>query len=187
MEQRKSAMQYGELYFWTATINSWKHLLAADEMKMEVIQSLQWLKAKELVSIYAYVIMPNHLHLIWETNKPNGKEQPHSSLLKFTAHQFKKILATTHPAWLEEFKVEAVNKQYEFWQRDSMAFPLFSRAVINQKIDYIHHNPVSGKWQLAPFADAYRFSSSAFYQSGVDEFGLLTHIGTVYDRNHPGT
>ena len=57
-EQRKSNMQYGELYFWTAPINNWKQLLAAEEMKMEVIQSLQWLKAKELVSIYAYVMMP---------------------------------------------------------------------------------------------------------------------------------
>ncbi len=76
-------------------------------------------------------------------------------------------MAVRHLAWLEEFKVEAVNKQYEFWQRDSMAFTLFSRAVINQKTDYIHHNPVSGKWQLAPFADAYRFSSSAFYHHEV--------------------
>ena len=181
-ERRKSAMQYGELYFWTATINGWKHLLAADEMKLEMIQSLQWLTARELVTIHAYVIMPNHIHLIWETNKPNGKEQPQGSLLKFTGHQFKKILSDKHPAWLQEFKVEAVNKQYEFWQRDALAYPLFSRAVINQKIDYIHLNPVSGKWQLAGSSIEYRFSSAAFYESGVDEFGILTHIGAVFDR-----
>ena len=87
-ERRKSAMLYGELYFWTATINGWKHLLSADEMKLEVIQSLQWLVNRGLVTIYAYVVMPNHIHLIGETNKPNGKEIPHQSFLKFTGHSF---------------------------------------------------------------------------------------------------
>lgn len=75
-EQRKSVMLSGELYFWTATINGWKHLLADAEMKMQIVQLLQWLKARELATIYAYVIMPNHIHLVWETNKPNGKEKP---------------------------------------------------------------------------------------------------------------
>ena len=160
-------MLYGELYFWTATINGWKHLLADDALKMEIVQSLQWLKAKELVTIYAYVIMPNHIHLVWETNKPNGKEMPHQSFLKFNGHQFKKILTDKYPAWLEDFKVEAVNRQYQFWQRDTLAFPLFSKSVINQKIDYIHLNPVSGKWQLASSSVAYRFSSAAFYDHEV--------------------
>lgn len=48
--------------------------LAAEEMKMEVIQLLQWLKAKKLVSIYAYVIMPNPIHLVWETRQPNQRQ-----------------------------------------------------------------------------------------------------------------
>lgn len=105
--------------------------LAAEEMKMEVIQSLQWLKAKELISMYAYVIMPNHIHLVWETQQPNGKEEPHPSFLKFAGHQFKKIGSDKYPAWLPEFAIEVVNRKYQFWQRDSLAFPLFSRAVIN--------------------------------------------------------
>lgn len=155
-------------------------------MKIEVVQSLQWLTTRELVTIYAYVIMPNYIHLIWETNKPNGKEMPHPSFLKFTGHQFKKILSDKYPAWLSEFKIEAVHKQYEFWQQDSLAFPLFGKSVINQKMDYVHSNPVSGKWQLAASSVDYHFSAAAFYDSGIDEFDILTHIGTVFDRNHSG-
>ena len=75
-EQRKSAIVKGELYFWTATINNWKHLLETDAMKMEIISSLQWLKARELISVYAYVIVPNHMHLIWHVHGNNGKELP---------------------------------------------------------------------------------------------------------------
>ena len=130
--------------------------------------------------------MPNHIHLIGETNKPNGKEIPHPSFLKFTGHPFKKIMTEKYPAWLQEFTMEAVNRQYQFWQRDSLAFPLFTKAVILQKIDYIHLNPVSGKWQLAGSSVDYRFSSAAYYDSGIDEFGLLTHIGAVFYRHHSG-
>lgn len=178
--ERISTTHQHQLYFWTATINGWKHLLAEDEMKLEIIQSLQWLKVRQLISVYAYVIMPNHMHLVWELYAPNGKESAKGSLLKFTAHCFRQILLDTNPAVLETYQSSASNKTHEFWQPDSQAFPLYSQSIINQKIDYIHNNPVSGKWQLAPTADAYRFSSASFYQSGVDEFGFLTHIGEVF-------
>ena len=117
--------------------------------------------------MYAYVIMPNHLHFIWQTHAYNGKESPQGSLLKFTAHQFRKMLLAYSPVLLKEYEVEAANKQHEFWQRDSLAQVLYSKSFILQKIDYIHNNPVSGKWQLSPTADAYRFSSSNFYHHEV--------------------
>ena len=177
--ERISTTHQHQLYFWTATINGWKHLLAEDSMKMEIIQSLQWLKARELISVYAFVIMPNHVHLVQQLHASNGKESAKGSLLKFTAHRFRRILLDTNPTILADYKSDASNKAHEFWQPDSQAFPLYSWAIINQKIDYIHNNPVNGKWQLASTADAYRFSSVNFYQSGVDEFGFLTHIGDI--------
>jgi putative transposase len=60
------------------------------------------------------------------------------------------------------------------------SYLLYSRPIISQKIDYVHNNPVSGKWNLAATPEEYRFSSAAFYQSGVDEFGIVTHIGEVF-------
>jgi len=38
--------------------------------------SFQWLMQHELVYIYGYVIMPNHIHVLWEQLKMNGKETP---------------------------------------------------------------------------------------------------------------
>ena len=177
---RKSHVQHGELYFWTATINGWKHLMADDAMKMELIQSLQWLTHRKLISVYAYVIMPNHLHLIWSINANNGRESPQGSLLKFTAHQFRKILYNTNQDALKTYEVVANNKSHEFWQRDSLAVPLYNRPFLLQKITYIHNNPVAKHWKLSKSPEAYRFSSASFYETGLDEFGILTHIGDVY-------
>lgn len=63
---RNSYTELNEVYFWTITINKWQHLLKSTENKMIVISSLQWLVQKALVKIYGYVIMPNHIHLMWE-------------------------------------------------------------------------------------------------------------------------
>lgn len=70
--------------------------------------------------------MPNHIHLIWSINEPYGKESPQGSLLKFTAHEFKKMLKAEGCGKLNEYKVDADNMKYEFWQRDSLAIPLFT-------------------------------------------------------------
>ena len=49
-------------------------MLSNDVMKKIIINSFQWLKQNELVIIYGYVIMPNHIHVLWEQLKMNGKE-----------------------------------------------------------------------------------------------------------------
>jgi REP element-mobilizing transposase RayT len=93
--------------------------------------------------------MPNHIHFIWRPNKLNGKEMPHASFLKFTAHEFKKLLLQGGGISLEAYKAQANNKEYEFWQRDSLAVHLYTREVAFQKLDYLHNNPLAEHWQLA--------------------------------------
>ena len=61
-------MEIGEVFFWTATIINWQHLLREDRFKEVIIQSLRTLSVKSLADIFAFVIMPNHIHLIWRTN-----------------------------------------------------------------------------------------------------------------------
>ena len=92
--------------------------------------------------------MPNHVHLVWQMLEMNGKAMPHTSFLKFTAHSFKKYLKINNPNVLKFFAVDAVNKDCEFWQRDSLAFELTKKQTISQKIDYIHYNPTAEKWKL---------------------------------------
>ncbi len=52
--------------FFTATILEWKHLLKHDEYKQIVIDSLLFLKKEGSIIVNAFVIMPNHIHLIWQ-------------------------------------------------------------------------------------------------------------------------
>ena len=75
--------------FFTATILEWKHLFADDEMKNIIINSLQFLVNDGRVIIYGFVIMPNHIHLIWQIQDKFERAKVQQSFLKFTAQQMK--------------------------------------------------------------------------------------------------
>ena len=67
------------------------------------------------------------------------------------------------------------DRKYQFWKRDPLAISITSKKALLQKLDYIHNNPVQEKWKLADLPENYRWSSAAFYLTGKDEFGFLTH------------
>ncbi|MBP6431955.1 MAG: transposase [Ferruginibacter sp.] len=173
---RKSFIEIGELFFWTATINNWQNLLLSDDYKQIIINSLTYLSNNQKIDVFAFVIMPNHIHLIWRINEMNGKETTQGSFLKYTAHEFKKLLLLNNDVRLNDFAVKAANKKYEFWQRDSLAIHLYTKEVAFQKLDYIHANPISGKWQLAKDMCEYKYSSARFYEEGIKEFEFLKDL-----------
>ena len=85
---RKSHTSLGKIYFWTATIHQWIPLIAENSLKEIIIGSLKFLSDKMKITVYGFVIMPNHIHLIWRQNNLNGKETPKGSFMKYTAHRF---------------------------------------------------------------------------------------------------
>jgi REP element-mobilizing transposase RayT len=176
---RKSNTSIAKIYFWTATIHKWLPLMHSDQNKRIIIDSLKYLSDKDLIKVYAFVIMPNHIHLIWQQNKFNGKETAKGSLLKYSAHVFLKQLEKEDKLLL--YEVNASNKKHEIWQRDALGIEIYSRAVAKQKLDYIHFNPVRGKWRLAKDDVSYQYSSARFYETRVDEFGFLNDLYTFFD------
>jgi putative transposase len=179
-EHRNSYTELNEVYFWTITIKNWVHLLKRDHYKSIIMESLAWLCTKQLVQVYGYVIMPNHIHLLWKQLKMNGKEFPKNSFEKFTAHSFRTKLMVEDPYLLEKFEVKACDRQYNFWQRDPLAIKVFSRKMASQKLNYMHTNPLQPHWILCKIPEEYRFSSAAFYETNKDEFGILTHYMDVF-------
>lgn len=145
--QRKTFNTTNKIYFLTATIHKWLPLLSSEESKKLITGYLKKLSSEGFITVYAFVIMPNHLHIIWRQNKLNGKETPQGSFLKYTAHEFLKGLKNQGQSYL--YEVNEANKKHEIWQRDSLSIEIFSRHVAIQKLDYISFNPVSKKWILA--------------------------------------
>jgi hypothetical protein len=95
--------------------------------------------------------------------------------LKFTAQQMKFKLIDAKDPMLSWFRVNAKDRQYQFWERNSLSIDLWTPKGFEQKLDYIHNNPIQDKWQLVKYPEDYKYSSAKFYETGVDDFGLLTH------------
>ncbi len=174
--KRKSYIEIGEIFFWTATTNQWQKLLQPDKYKDIIIDSLIYLSNTGKIDVFGFVIMPNHIHLIWRTKELNGKETAQGSFLKYTAHEFRKMLYKENKNELIYYQVDAHNKKHEFWQRDSLAILLFSKEIAFQKLDYIHYNPVAEHWQLAKDPCEYKYSSAAFYELDRNSFPFLKDL-----------
>ena len=166
-------MNYHELYFYTSSIRNWKPLIQQYNFEPIILNSLSFLNKKECLKIYGFVIMPNHFHLIWELLKPNGKESPVASLMKFTAHQFEKYLLQKDTGILNEFAVGWNSRQYNFWQPDADWFLLNNESTVLQKLNYMHVNPMQKHWSLINDPIKYPFSSAKFYETGVNDFDFL--------------
>ena len=116
--------------------------------------------------------MDNHIHLIWQALPGKTPEQIQHSFMKYTAQQIKFDLVESHPLVLDKFRVNAKDRTYQFWKRNSLGIELYSHDVFIQKLEYIHWNPV--KAGLYSFPEEYSYSAR-FYHTGADDFGMLTH------------
>ncbi|PIQ21498.1 MAG: transposase [Cytophagales bacterium CG18_big_fil_WC_8_21_14_2_50_42_9] len=161
--------------FFTATILEWKHLLKPDKYKDIVMQSLQFLVSNKRILLYGFVIMPNHIHLIWQMQENSRQADVQRDFLKYTAQQIKFDLQQNHPAVLEKFRVQVKDRAYQIWEHRPLSVPLWSKLVFDQKLNYIHQNPVQEKWQLADLPENYYYSSARYYLLNQDDWGFMTH------------
>ena len=145
-------MQHTEYYaqFFTATILEWKHLLKPDKYKDAITGSLKYLAGKNRVKIFAFVIMSNHIHLMWQVQAGNNLPDVQRDFLKFTAQQIKSDLSIHHPLVLEKFTVDAKDRMYQFWERNPLSIDLYTSDVFLQKLEYIHWNPVKQAYAVSP-------------------------------------
>ena len=126
---RNSYTELNEIYFWTITISKWQHLLKPDDNKMIVMNSLQWLVQNGLVRIYGYVIMPHHIHLLWEQLKMKGKELPKNSFEKYTAKSLVNNMKAGNDPALKNYIVIATDRQHNIRLRDPLAIKILSLEI----------------------------------------------------------
>ena len=160
--------------FYTATILNWQNLLHEDKYKDIIVESLQFCVKENKVKLYAFVIMSNHIHLVWQPIYPTLRVKLQHSFMTFTAQKIKEELKRNNPVLLEIFKVGAKDRMYQIWERNALTIDLFAPKAFYQKIDYVHYNPV--KAGLCIESEDYYYSSAKFYLTGVDEFNMLTHF-----------
>jgi putative transposase len=166
--------------FFTAVCHEWLKLLESDEAKRIVIDALKHRVKIGQVKVCAFVIMPNHIHLIWRIQNDFKLEEVQRDFLKFTAKEILSLIKKQKgELGLEELFVGTKDRKYQVWKRNSTSIDLIHEWFFKQKLNYLHENPCQPHWQLAERAESYRYSSAKFYETGKDEFDLLSHRDEV--------
>jgi putative transposase len=133
-----------------------------------ILSSLDWHRKEKRIRLFAYVLMPTHLHWICQPLDPFTVNEIHRSFASFTAHAIlKKLRSDQHIDWLNVFASYAKSgKQHQIWQ-EPLAENVFSTVFLEEKMEYIHNNPVTKGWRLVADRSEFRYSSACFYDRGV--------------------
>ncbi len=125
------------------------------------------------ICVYGFVIMSNHIHLIWQMIGDHKREEVQRDFLKYTGQQILKHLRNEKSELQKELLVQAKDRKYQVWERNSRGIPLWSPGVFNQKLEYIHYNPV--KAGLCKYPEDYKYSSAGFYEKDEKDWEFLVH------------
>lgn len=162
--------------FFTATNLNWLPVLANNYHKDILIEALKHRTDNNQLTINAFIIMPNHFHIIWRIHDGIVRSDFQRDLMKFTARSIIKFMFMHDDPLLIRLKVKAADRQQQVWERNPLAIELYTKEVFLQKLEYIHNNPLHAKWKLCTNPEEYVYSSAKFYETGIDDFGILTHF-----------
>lgn len=158
-----------QTYFCTFTCLNWLHLFQLTNMYDELYKWFNILITRGN-RIEGFVIMPNHLHLLLFVGKNENVNKLLGNGKRFLAYEIINRLELLQHADILSQLASAVtakekqrNKKHRVFEISSDIKACYTEKFLLQKLDYIHNNPVSGKWKLAPSPEEYFHSSAAFY------------------------
>jgi REP element-mobilizing transposase RayT len=164
--------QHPEVYCVTATICGRKPLFAEDQFISLILKSLEFQKSRNRIKLYAYVIMPTHLHIIVQpVDRTIAKfEQDFGSS---ASHEIvNHLIHTDRKDLLQFFAENSVDRRHSFRIWNDIAHkPVLSESTLREELETLHNNPVKPNWHLVEDRDEYPYSSAKFYDLGVS--GLL--------------
>jgi putative transposase len=157
-------------YFITATTVNWLPLFNNPAIATILINSLQYLIDNQRIAIHAYVIMENHIHLVAAAINLSAE------IAKFKSFTARKCIDTyiecNNQFILDQLAILKLrhkdDRKYQFWQEGSHPQLIESEAMMEQKLAYIHHNPVRRGY--VDYPEQWRYSSARDY-AGIE--GLL--------------
>ena len=172
------------LYFISFATVYWIDVFTREKYLSILAKSIEYCRKHKGMEVYAYCFMPSHVHLVFRSDS----EDPSGLIRDFKKHTAKKVIEAirdnpqeSRKEWLLWMLKKAgkqkgnVNK-YQFWQHHNKPIELWSDKVIQQKIDYIHNNPIESGF-VTDVVD-WKYSSARNYQDDhtvleIDTEGVL--------------
>ncbi|SFU40053.1 REP element-mobilizing transposase RayT [Pustulibacterium marinum] len=166
----------GAYFISFATIH-WIDVFTRNAYFETLITSLDYCRKHKGMELYGYCIMPSHVHLLFRSahQDPSGlirdfKGYTSRTLIKQIAENPKE----SRKEWLlwmfsQAGKKNSNVKHRQFWQQHNQPIQVWSLKVFEQKLTYIHQNPVLSGFVTDPID--WKYSSARNY--GNDDHTIL--------------
>jgi putative transposase len=162
----RSRYRFGEdgfPHFLTCTVVGWLPVFTRPETVQVVLDSWQYLQDQQRLVLLGYVVLENHVHFI-----ATGDD------LATQVGDFKSYTARRIIDYLSKRRVRTLlnglayhkrrhksDRPYQLWQEGSQPKMIETEAMLRQKLEYIHNNPVKRGYVSDP--THWRYSSARTY------------------------
>ena len=161
-------------YFISFATVYWIDVFTRDFYFSMITASLDYCRKNKGMEIYGYCNMPSHVHLIFRS----AEADPSGLIRDFKGFTSRKMLKTIEEnaqesrkewmLWMFEKagKKNSNVKNRQFWQQNNKPIELWSLKVFEQKLNYIHNNPVISGFVTNPID--WKYSSARNYGNNDD-------------------
>lgn len=163
----------GHVHFWTISCYRRLGFFWHDELRRVVVEGLRILQRRFNVCLIAYVIMPDHVHVIlYPHSRGDDEPIPISRLLhafkQHVGHHGKVALRQVYQKegqlWSDPLNAWALGSHAKqvIWSPRGYDFNIDRHDTLLEKIDYCHKNPIGRG--MVESADQWVWSSFRFYE-----------------------
>lgn len=180
--------QTGTIYFCTFTNYNWLRLFEITNFYERIYRWFDFL-TKSNYKIFGYVIMPNHIHiLIYLPEESIAIDKIIGEGKRFMAYQIINLLKKQNRNDILEVLQKGVtisekknNVKHKVFQDSFDCKECYSSEFIQQKLHYMHFNPIHDRWSLSALPENYPHSSARFYITGIQGRYSVTHYLEYYN------
>jgi len=140
---------HNHLHFITCSCHRRQPLLGAPQARDVFLEILNGVRNRYEFALVGYVVMPEHVHLLMS----EPKTATPSIVMQVLKQDVSRVLQREKP-----------NEPHSFWQSRFYDFNVWSQKKRNEKLNYIHLNPV--KRGLVEDPKMWPWSSYRFYRYG---------------------
>ena len=150
-------------YMVTCSTAGWLPMLSIPDAAQIILDSLKFLQNHRGLTLYAYVIMEDHLHLIAESCQLPKNMRTFKS---YTARQIIDLLKKNRKSYyLEKMKQYKLphhqDSEFQFWQEGYHPKQIIGDDIMIQKMEYIHNNPINMGY--VDYPEDWKYSSASDY------------------------
>ncbi len=174
MSTKYKISDHTKLYFVTFTVIQWIDVFTRKLYKDLLVENIKYCQSNKGLELYAWVLMSNHIHMIIGSQSVELSNIIRD-LKKYTSvkllEAIKENTSESRKDWMITLfesagRSNSNNYRHQFWIQNNHPIELSTNEMMEQRLDYIHDNPVRAGIVLSP--DEYLYSSAKNYYGKKD-------------------